>query len=183
VIDLSQVTISSAGFRDGLGERLTGFDRSGGPALEMLRVRPELAAMESALIARASVLAEFKDQRFLKLRGPARHPATGQPLVVSERIEGDRLSEILARARSRAVVPDVTIALHLVIQVLHALAALDKACRTAHGALGLERVIVTPHGRVVVAEHMFAALRCPHGRRAGGGHAGRVRHRTPADGR
>ena len=158
MLDLSQVTITIAGFRDGLGERLAGFDRSGGQTLELLRVRPELAAMESALVARASVLAEFKDQHFLKLRGPARHPGTGQPLVASEHVEGERLSEILARAHARSIVPDVTIALHIVIQVLQALAALEKACRTPHGALGLERVIVTPHGRVVVADYMFAPL-------------------------
>jgi hypothetical protein len=78
--------------------------------------------------------------------------------VVSERVEGERLSEILAHAQARAAVPDVTIALHIVIQVLQALAALDKACRTAHGAIGLERLIVTPQGRVVVAEHMLAPL-------------------------
>ncbi len=158
VLDLSHIAIAGAGFRDGLGERLLGFDRSGGATLELLRVRPELAVFGPALVERVNRLAEFTDRRFATLRGVARDPATGRPLVVSEHVEGERLSEVLERAQARHLIPDITVALHIVVHALQALAALDRACKTAHGALGLERMIVTPRGRLVVADHALAPI-------------------------
>lgn len=158
ILDLSHIAISSAGFRDGLGERLLGFDRSGGATLELLRVRPELAAFESALAERVERLAEFTDRRFVTLRGVGRDPATGRPLIVSEHVEGERLSEVLERAAARTLVPDITVALHIVVHALQALAALERACKTAHGALGLDRVLVLPRGRLLVADHALAPI-------------------------
>jgi hypothetical protein len=157
-IDLSHVTLSTPAFKDGLGERLLGFDRRSGDTLELLRVRAEFAPFEPALAERVERLAEFIDPRFAALRGLAHDPVTGRPLVVSEHLEGERLSESLARAHEFGCIPDITVALHVVLHALQALAALDKACRTAHGALGLERMIVTPQGRLILTDHALAPI-------------------------
>ncbi|HLB43981.1 MAG TPA: hypothetical protein VJK49_01240, partial [Candidatus Limnocylindrales bacterium] len=89
MVDLSSFALFTGGFRDGLGERLIGFDRAAGERLELLQVRPELAAHAPALRERVEILAAFDDQRFLRVRGFAVDPSSGRPLIVSESVEGD----------------------------------------------------------------------------------------------
>ncbi len=158
MIDLTHVTIGSVVFHDGLGEHMLGFDRESGRAIEFLRPRPEVAALEGLLAERVGSLAEFSDRRFARLRGLARDPATGRVLVVSDRVEGERLSEVLERARACGLIPDLAVALFVARQVLEALATFDRACQAAHGAIGLERVVLHPRGRIALADYPFAPV-------------------------
>jgi hypothetical protein len=152
------VAVGALVFRDGLGDRRLAFDREAGRALELLRLRPELTALEPVVAARVARLAPLADRRLTRLCGVASDQATGDWFVASEAVEGERLSEVLERAHVCRLVPDLTVALYVVRQALEALAALEAAGAGAHGTLGLERVIVTPRGRIVVADYAFAPL-------------------------
>lgn len=157
-MDLAHVRPGAVTFRDGLGDRLAGFDRESGRPLELLRPRPEVAALETRVAERLDALAGFADRRFTRLLGLAHDPLTGRVHVVSERVHGMRLSEVLERAGACHLVPDLTVALYAATQTLQALGALDRACGTAHGLVGLDRTIVTPRGRLVISDYLFAPV-------------------------
>jgi hypothetical protein len=158
MLELKNVAIIETGVRDGLGDRLTGFDRAAGETLHILRVRPELAAFGATLDEVVARYVGRSDRQFLNVRGVARESSNPRPLVVFEHLEGDRLDDIVTRANARSVVPDVTIALFLADHLLAALGSLARAAQSAHGALSLGRILVTPRGRVVIAEHVFGPL-------------------------
>ena len=155
MIDLTNVAILETGVRDGLGDRLVGYDRAGGETLQILRVRAELAAFGAAFDEVVGPFAELSDRRLQRMRGVARAVDAALPLVVSEHVEGERLHDLLAHAHARAVVPDVTVALYIATEVLEALKTLEQA---AHGALSPGRVILGPDGCLVLAEYMFGPL-------------------------
>ena len=68
---------------------------------------------------------------------------------------GLRASEVIRAAREREIVPDLALGLYVAAETLGALRALHaRSC--PHGALALERLVVTPDGSVVVADYLFA---------------------------
>lgn len=75
--------------------------------------------------------------------------------IVSDYVPGNRLSDILAAAGAGRVVVSTDAALHIVRQVLGALAALHQSRAVTHGAMAPERLIVTPKGHVVIADCVF----------------------------
>jgi hypothetical protein len=158
MLDLKNVAIVETGVRDGLGDRLTGFDRVAGQTLQILRVRPELAAFGATLDEVVARFTERSDRHVLNARGVVRDGAKARPLVVFEHIEGERFDDILARAHALSVIPDITVALFLANHLLTALAALARTTQAAHGALSLNRILVTPRGRLVITEHVFGPL-------------------------
>jgi len=93
------------------------------------------------------------------VRGVERIGKTGTTLaIVSEHVPGVRLSEILAFAESRLFPIETNAALCLIRQLIHALALLhQKMPDVCHGAVGPERIIVTPHARLVLVEHVLGA--------------------------
>ena len=77
---------------------------------------------------------------------------------MSDHVEGTRLSEILRVAEERGLQLDINAALCLIRQLVPALALLHENARdAAHGLVAPERLIVTPHGRLVIAEHVCGA--------------------------
>jgi serine/threonine protein kinase len=149
-------------FRDGLGERLQILDPTGNDALELLCLRPELAAVPSfefALRERVSRLANFRHAYYARVRAVERLSDGGATLaVVSERTPGVRLSEMLASAEERKLSLDINTALCLIRQIVPAVEMLHESARdVAHGALTPERLIVTPHARVMITEYVLGA--------------------------
>jgi PEGA domain len=148
------------GFTDGLGTRSIITESSTGETLELLTLRPELvrvASFEFALRERAARLANFRHEDFSRVRRIDRAPGGGLG-IVSDYIAGARLSEVLQAAADRKLPLDVGAAFCLVRQLVPAVAFLhDNARDVAHGALALERLIVTPLGRLMIVEHVLGS--------------------------
>jgi hypothetical protein len=146
-------------FSDGLGDRVVAVDGATGDLLQILRLRPQLLSVPSfefALRERAARLANFRHAYYARVRRVDRHP--GGLAIVSDHTEGTRLSEILRVASERRLSLDLNAALCLIRQLVPAVALLHENARdVAHGAIAAERVIVTPHARLVVAEHVLGS--------------------------
>jgi hypothetical protein len=149
-------------FCDGLGDRVVAADGATGELLQILRIRPALTAVPSfefALRERAARLANFRHAYYGRVRRIDRVAVPGPGLsIVSDHVEGTRLSEILRVAHERDLQLDINTALCLIRQLVPAVALLHENAReVAHGLLAPERLIVTPHARLVIVEHVLAA--------------------------
>lgn len=149
-------------FTDGLGDRVVAADGATGELLQILRLRPALTAVPSfefALRERAARLANFRHAYYARVRRIDRvqMPNTGLS-IVSDHVEGTRLSDILRVAHERNLQLDINAALCLIRQLVPAVALLHENAReVAHGLIAPERLIVTPHARLVIVEHVLAA--------------------------
>ncbi len=149
-------------FQDGLGERRRISDATGADTLELLCLRRELTAIPSfefALRERASRLTNFRHTYYGRVRSVDRLSDAGATLaIVSESTRGIRLSNLLTPSERRPVTLDINASLHLIRQLVSAVAMLhENAGDIAHGAIGPERIIVTPNARVVIVEYVLGA--------------------------
>jgi serine/threonine protein kinase len=146
-------------FSDGLGDRVVAVDGATGDLLQILRLRPQLLAVPSfefALRERAARLANFRHAYYARVRRVDRHP--GGLAIVSDHVEGTRLSEILRVASERRLHLDSSAALCLIRQLVPSVALLHENARdVAHGLIAPERLVVTPHARLVIAEHVLGS--------------------------
>jgi hypothetical protein len=146
-------------FTDGLGDRFLFAESATGAHLQVLRLRSEMAdvpAFEFALRERAARLANFRSEaharvyRVLRTRGPARELS-----VVSEHVEGIRLSALLGVAEQHQVPIELSTALSLTRQLLQATTLFQGYAAMANGLLAPERLIVTPRARLTVVEQVL----------------------------
>ena len=149
-------------FSDGVGERVIAVDDASGELLQILRVRPELAALpafELALRERTARLANFRHTYYARIRRVDRAPQPEAGLaIVSDHVEGTRLSDILRSAEDRGLPLDINTALCLVRQLVPAVALLHENARdVAHGLIAPERLVITPHARLVIVEHVLGS--------------------------
>lgn len=146
-------------FADGLGERVVAADATTGELLQILRLRPALTAVPSfefALRERTARLMNFRHAYYARVRRIDRVQANGGTLaVVSDHVEGTRLSDILRVAHQAGLQLDTNAALCLIRQLVPAVALLHENARDAsHGLIAPERIVVTPHARLVIVEHV-----------------------------
>jgi len=149
-------------FHDGLGERRRISDVSGADTIEQLCLRGELTAIPSfefALRERASRLANFRHVYYGRVRSVDRLSDPASTLaVVSDSIKGVRLANLLAASERRPMTLDINASVHLMRQLVAAVAILHENARdVAHGAIAPERIIVTPNARVVIVEYVLGA--------------------------
>ena len=149
-------------FSDGIGDRVVSSDATSGELVQVLRINPALTAVPSfefALRERVARLANFRHPYFARVRRVDRAPAQVTALaLVSDHVEGTRLSEILRVAEERQLHLDINAALCLVRQLVPAVSLLHENARdAAHGLVAAERLVVTPNGRLTVVEHVFGA--------------------------
>jgi len=146
-------------FSDGLGDRVVAVDASSGDLLQILRLRPQLLAVPSfefALRERAARLANFRHAYYARVRRVDRHP--GGLAIVADHVEGTRLSDILRVTAERRLHFDLSASLCLIRQLVPSVALLHENARdVAHGLIAPERLIVTPHARLVIAEHVLGS--------------------------
>jgi serine/threonine protein kinase len=152
---------SPIAFHDGLGERRRMTDGTGADNVELLYLRGELTAIPSfefALRERAGRLANFRHTYYGRVRSVDRLNDPGSTLtVVSDSTRGVRLANLLSQAE-RPVTLDINASLHLLRQLVSAVAMLhENAGDLAHGAIGPERIVVTPNARVVIVEYVLGA--------------------------
>ncbi len=149
-------------FSDGLGERVVAADGATGELLQILRLRPMLTAVPSfefALRERAARLANFRHAYYARVRRIDRVAGPAPSLaIVSDHIEGTRLSDLLRVAEQKQLQLDINAALYLIRQLVPAVALLHENAReVAHGLIAPERLLITPHGRLIIVEHVLAA--------------------------
>jgi len=146
-------------FSDGLGERIVAVDAATGDLLQILRVRPQLLAVPSfefALRERAARLANFRHAYYARVRRIDRHPSG--LAIVSDHVEGVRLSDVLRVSEERNLHLDLNAALCLLRQLVPSVALLHENARdVAHGLIAPERLIVTPRARLVIVEHVLGS--------------------------
>ena len=111
-------------FSDGLGERVVAADGATGELLQILRLRPALTAVPSfefALRERVARLANFRHAYYVRVRRVDRGMGAASSLaVVSDHVEGTRLSDILRVAHERRLQIDINAALCLIRQLVPA---------------------------------------------------------------
>ena len=150
------------GFRDGLGERHTVAQRSGGE-LEYLQFCQSLAAapfFAAGLKTRVARLSRFIHGSYCRVRR-VQHAADGDGSIalVSTHVAGRRLAELLDVAARADLKPTTGAVLAVTRQVMTATALMhDFAPDGFHGVLGPERVILPSDGRVVLAEHVLGTV-------------------------
>ena len=130
----------------------SGGDRDVHP--ELLCFRPELTeipSFESALRERVSHVSTFQHVSYARVRRIDRLNG-GTLALFSECTSGVRLAELLAETARRDLVFDIGAALCVLRQLAPAVALLHQNAQVANGALGLERLILTPQARLVIAE-------------------------------
>jgi hypothetical protein len=147
-------------FRDGLGERRRVTDSTGRESLDLLCLSSELVAspgFEAAVRERADRLTDFRHPSFCDLRGVERLSG-GTLAVVADAVPGSRVADLLAAAIEHRLTLDINAALCLLRQLVPAIEALHEHNRDMiHGALGVERLVVTPRGRLIVVDHVLGS--------------------------
>lgn len=155
---LPVMNASAAIAHDGFGNRTLGIDAETGDEVELLDLSPDLvehAGFVATLGERVARFASVRHASYVPLRRLDR-PSADRLELVSEHTPGWRLSELLSESRSTGVPVDITIVIGLLRQLLPAVALYSRHNREAAiGGLAAERLIVTPQGRLVIAEHAF----------------------------
>ena len=140
---------------DALGDRLLMFDNSTAPSLELLRLRPDFASapgFEAALRERVRRLREFKHPAFARVRAVEFLERREGLAIISNYTPGQRLSEVLEQARGPAR------ATTLIRELAPALVMLQQhGAGLAHGVLGVDRIVVSPEGRLTIVEHVLGS--------------------------
>ena len=153
--DVSDPTIAAV---DGFGRRTRGIDPDSGDEVEVLELSSTLVehpGCVSALGDRVARFATVRHASYVHLRRLDR-PAADRLALVSDATAGWRLSHLLTASSSAGVPLDITVVIGLLRQLLPAVALFGRHNRDAAiGALSPERLIVTPQGRLVIAEHAF----------------------------
>lgn len=152
---MSEPTIAAV---DGFGRRTRGIDPDSGDEVEVLDLSSTLVehpGCVSALGDRVARFATVRHASYVHLRRLDR-PAADRLALVSDATAGWRLSHMLTASSSAGVPLDITVVIGLLRQLLPAVALFGRHNRDAAiGALSPERLIVTPQGRLVIAEHAF----------------------------
>lgn len=143
------------GHSDGLGDRLLMFDNTTAPSWELLRFNPALARdprFATTLRHRMETLSTFQHPAFPVVRSIKEFGHDEGLAVVSTYVQGLRLSDALKKPRS------AEFAVHLLRQLMPALAALhEHAEGVVHGAVTLDRIVLTSDGKLTIREHMVGS--------------------------
>ena len=145
-------------FRDTFGEREFGIDADGSP-IELLRLIRDFTPVEGPIADRVVKL------KRVDLLGVARSyrvehdddKRRQRSVLISERVPGIRLSEILSRSSARGAVVDIGGALYIMRRLYSAAEKLRLASGLSHFILAPERVVITPRAEVVIVETALAA--------------------------
>ena len=151
------VALPEPRFRDGLGIRYVRTDGTDGQ-VEVLRPLWDVGSMQATIRQRVTRLASFRQARFVPVRAtevPRDDVSTIE--VVSDYVSGHRLSQYLEASREGTVSIATSTAIYVIRELLGALALLRESRGVTHGAVGPERMLITPKGRVVVADYVLGA--------------------------
>jgi PEGA domain-containing protein len=146
-------------FQDGFGTRWTGLDAESGEMVEILSFHPEFASapgFAGAVGERVARLARVRHTFYARTRRLDR-PSEDSLLLFSDRVPGWRLADVLSAIDKEKSPIDVGAVLAILRQLIPAVALFSRHQRDAAiGTVGPERLILTPQGRLVVAEYALA---------------------------
>jgi hypothetical protein len=147
-------------FVDGLGARHLVRDDRNGELHEHLLFALELVEAPGFVVAlgeRVARLSGFRNACYARI-GHVESSEPSDVALVSEFTHGWRLAQVLDLAERERMTVEPGTVLGLIRQLLPAVALLSQQARdVAHGALGPERVLVTPQGRLVIVEHVLGS--------------------------
>lgn len=146
-------------FADRLGERLV-VGQPSGAVLEFLHFHSQLSSapfFEPAVKSRLKRLSNFRHAGYARATRLQRDPARGNRLaLVSAYTPGRRLADVMVLARRGRVQPKIAAVLSLTRQLMAGVALLhDYAPDVFHGALGPERLVIGPEGRLIITEYVL----------------------------
>jgi hypothetical protein len=146
---------SWSGVRDSFGERATAVDAEGRP-VDLLRLFPAFTPSSRAIAGRIALLGVDRPAvgRAVALE---RDDPSARLILISEHVPGVRLSELLRTAGERSIVADLGAALFVMRRLLTLAESLKAATGLADFSIAPERIVITPHGRVVMVEPVLAA--------------------------
>jgi hypothetical protein len=151
--------VSPAIYSDGFGTRWLAVDAESGDTVEILSFAsqfaesPEFAAAVGERVAR---LARVRHTLYARVRRLDR-PADNALLLFSDRVAGWRLADALAQIERDKQPLDISAVLALLRQLIPAVALFSRHQRDAAiGTISPERLVLTPQGRLVVAEYVLA---------------------------
>jgi hypothetical protein len=147
-------------FEDGLGERRYGLGALNEPltTLRLSSVVSSVSSFDFALRERAARLSGFRHESYGRVRSVEVDRRTSALLILSEFTPGHRLSTLLADAEKRSLLIEINVVRAIMRQLVVGAAALQEAVpEICHGALGPERLIVTPAGQVMIVEYVLGA--------------------------
>lgn len=143
---------------DGFGRRTTGTDSETGDEVELLDLAPQLVEHSGFVTTVGERVARFAAVRhasYVHLRRLDR-PSADRLELVSDYTPGWRVSELLNESSGADIPVDITVVIGILRQLLPAVALYGRHNREAAiGTLAVERLIVTPQSRLVIAEHAF----------------------------
>lgn len=143
---------------DGFGSRTHGIDSESGDEVELLELSAELvehSGFVATLGERVARFAAVRHASYVHMRRLDR-PSADRLELISDLTPGWRLSEMLSASTAAGVAIDITVVIAMLRQLLPAVALYGRHNRDAAiGALAVERLIVTPQARLVIAEHAF----------------------------
>jgi hypothetical protein len=160
----SPVTVPSGAvsppvYADGFGARWLARDAESGDAVEILDFVPELARtpeFASAVGSRVAQLSSVRHVNYARARRLER-PAEGTLRLVSDRVAGWRLAEVLQVAERERLALDISVVLLLMRQLIPAVALFSRHQRDAAiGSVGPERLILSRQGRLLLADYVMA---------------------------
>lgn len=143
-------------FDDGFGVRVADTDPGSGDALERLYVSDTFKTVVEQLRERTGRLTNLRHIRFVRLRSIERDPDK-RFYILADATPGIRLARVLELTSLLGLTVDVDTVIHVLRELLPALALLHDSRSVTHGAVGPERLLVTDKGRVVVGDHMFGS--------------------------
>ena len=146
----------------GLGDRFIRTDGAASELVQVLRIRDLLAqapGFELALRERVARLTNVRNSAYARMFRVERvEPPASTLVLVSEHVEGVRLSDLVRIASEREVDIDISTTISTIRQLVSNTAMLhEHAADIANGVIGPERLIVTPRGRIVIQDYALAA--------------------------
>jgi hypothetical protein len=158
VIALPEGVTGQPVFSDGFGARFLGFDADSGDPIEILAFHPQVVGVEgfgSAVGVRVARVAGARHTLFARARRIER-PTPDSLLLVSDRVAGWRLADVLDIANRVRLTLDTTAVLNLLRQLVPAVAMFGRHQRDLTiGTIAPERLLLTPQGRLVVSEYVL----------------------------
>lgn len=153
-------TVAVPLFEDGFGRRVLTLDAESGDPVERLAFSSELVEVDEFAPALGDLISRYAATRhasYLRVRRVDR-PAPGSLVLVSDRVAGWRLTDLLRVSARERLVVDLSTALNLLRQLVPAVALFSRHQKDlAIGNVSPERLIVTPQGRLVIAEHLLGS--------------------------